>query len=89
MDLDNRGFFMGDEDLDLALTGGVGSVRLLDTAGVIGTARLSTSGRALNILIDQQLYTIPLRSLTPVITGCNRKGPLFVPAGDRGPDSEG
>ncbi len=68
-DLDSRGFFMGDEDLDLALTGCVGSVRLLETAGVIGTARLSTSGRALNMLIDQQLHTVPLRSLTPVITG--------------------
>jgi hypothetical protein len=64
-DLDPRGFFLGDEDLDLALTGGVGSIRLLDTAGVIGTARLSTSGRALNILIDQQLHTVPLRSEIP------------------------
>jgi hypothetical protein len=85
-DLDSRGFFLGDEDLDLALTGGVGSVRLLETAGVIGTARLSTSGRALNMLIDQQLHTVPLRSLTPVITGCNRKGPLFVPVEDLAPD---
>jgi hypothetical protein len=68
------------------LTGGVGSVRLPETAGVIGTARLSISGRALNMLIDQQLHTVPLRSLTQVITGCTRKGPLFVPAGDRGPD---
>ncbi len=88
-DLDSRGFFLGDEDLDLALTGGVGSVRLLDSAGVIGTARLSTSGRALNMLIDEQLHTVPLRSLTPVITGCNRKGPLFVPAGDLAPDRSG
>jgi hypothetical protein len=74
---------------DLALTGGVGSVRLPETAEVIGTARLSTSGRALNMLIDQQLHTIPLRSLTPVITGCNRKGPLFVPAEDLAPDMPG
>ena len=88
-DLDSRGFFLGDEDLDLALTGGVGSVRLLDSAGVIGTARLSTSGRALNLLIDQQLHTIPLRSLTPVITSCTCKGPLFVPAEDLAPDPAG
>ena len=38
-DLDSRGFFLGDEDLDLAPTGGVGSVRLLETAEIIGTAR--------------------------------------------------
>ncbi len=52
---------------------------------IIRTAGLSTSGRVLNMLIDQQLHTIPLRSLTLVITGCNRKGPLFVPAGDLTP----
>ncbi len=88
-DRDSRGFFMGDEDLDLALTGGVGSVRLLETAELIGTARLSTSGRALNMRIDEQLHTVPLRSLTPVITGCNRKGPLFIPAEDLAPDQSG
>ena len=88
-DLDSRGFFLGDEDLDLALASGVGSVRLLETAEVIGIARVATSGRVLNILIDQQLHTVPLRSLTPVISGCNRKGPLFVPAEDLAPDMQG
>lgn len=88
-DLDSRGFFPGDEDLDLALTGGVGSVRLHDTARGIGTAHLFTSGCALNIRIDQQLHTISLRSLPPVIPGCTCKGSLFVPARGPGPDTAG
>ncbi len=54
-------------------------MRLLDLTATVGTAHLSTTGRALNIGIDQQLHTIPLRSLTPVLTGHNRKAPLFVP----------
>ncbi len=38
------------------------------------------------LVAENDMYTIPLRSLTPVITGCTRKGPLFVPAGDLSPD---
>ena len=49
-------------------------------------ARLSTSGLAMNIVIDTQLHTVPMRSLTPVLTGHNRKAPLFVPAEDVAPD---
>jgi hypothetical protein len=48
--------------------------------------RLSTSGLALNIVIDQQLHTVPLRSLIPVLNGNHRKAPLFVPAEDVAPD---
>jgi predicted small lipoprotein YifL len=40
------------------------------------------------MLIDEQLHPA-LRSLTPVITGCNRKGPLFVPVEDLAPDESG
>lgn len=78
-DRDSRGFLLSEDEIDAALTGGSGTVRLLDLTAAVGTAQLSTSGRALNIVIDQQLHTIPLRSLTPVLTGHNRKAPLFVP----------
>ncbi len=85
-DRDSRGFLLSEDDIDAALTGGSGTVRLLDLTATVGTAQLSTSGRALNIGIDQQLHTIPLRSLTPVLTGKKRKAPLFVPAEDVAPD---
>jgi len=85
-DRDSRGFLLSEDDIDAALTGGSGTVRLLDLTAAVGTAQLSTSGRALNIVIDQQLHTIPLRSLTPVLTGHNRKAPLFVPKEVVAPD---
>jgi hypothetical protein len=88
-DLDSRGFFMGDEDLDLALIGGVWSVRFRESSEIIGIARLSIPSDALNMLIGGQIHTVPLRSLTPVISGHNRKGPLFIPVKDLVPDSEG
>ncbi len=88
-DRDSRGFALPEEDLDLALTGSTGTVRLLDSFETIGTARLSTSGLALNLIIDTQLHTIPMRSLMPVLTGHHRKAPLFVPAEDLAPDTGG
>jgi len=44
-------------------------------AWVVGLEPLhrSPGGHALTMLIDQILHTVPLRSLIPVITGCNRK----------------
>ena len=62
-------------------------VRLLDLTATVGTAHLSTSGLALNIVIERQLHTIPLRSLIPVLNGNHRKAPLFVPAEDVAPDT--
>ena len=89
-DLDERGFLIIDEDLALALTGEIGKVRLYsDPPAEVGSARLSTSGLALNIIIDQQLHTIPLKVLTPVITGNRRKAPLFIPADALVPDQPG
>jgi len=85
-DRDTRGFALPEEDLDLALTGSTGAVRLLDSFETVGTAHLSTSGLALNLIIDQKLHTVPMRSLMRVITGQNRKAPLFVPAEDVAPD---
>jgi hypothetical protein len=81
-----RGFALPEEDLDLALTGSTGTVRLLDSFETVGTAHLSTSGLALNLIIDRQLHTVPMRSLMRVITGQNRKAALFVPADNVAPD---
>ncbi len=85
-DRDTRGFLLPEDDIDKALTGGSGTVRLLDLTATVGTAHLSTSGLALNMVIDQQLHTVPLRSLIPVLNGNHRKAPLFVPADDVKPD---
>ena len=88
-DRDSRGFLLSEDDIDKALTGGSGTVRLLDLTATVGAAHLSTSGLALNIVIDQQLHTVPLRSLIPVLNGNHRKAPLFVPADDVAPDVGG
>ncbi len=88
-DRDSRGFLLSEDDVDKALTGGAGTVRLLDLTATVGTAHLSTSGLALNMVIDQQLHTVPLRSLIPVLNGSHRKAPLFVPSEDVAPDEEG
>ena len=56
---------------------------------LVGFARLSQSGLAMNIVIDTRLNTVPMRSLTPVLTGYNRKAPLYVPAEDVAPDAGG
>ena len=85
-DRDSRGFALPEKDLDMALTGSTGTVRLLDSFETVGTAHLSTSGLALNLIIDQQLHTVPMRSLMPVLTGHHRKAPLFVPAEYMEPD---
>ena len=86
-DRDERVFLLVAEDLDAALTGGTGTVRLLESLTPVGTAHLSTSGLALNLVIDGQLHTVPMRSLVRVLTGANRKAPLFVPAEDLAPDT--
>jgi len=52
--------------------------RLLDARDLAGSARLSTSGRALNISISPYYYTVPLRSVLAVLDGRNRKGAVFV-----------
>jgi len=44
-----------------------------DLTATVGTAHLSTSGLALNLVIDQQLHTVPLRSLIPVLNWNHRK----------------
>ena len=88
-DRDERVFLLVAEDIDAALTGGTGTVRLLESLTTVGSAHLSTSGLALNLVIDGQLHTVPMRSLIRVLTGANRKAPLFVPAEDVAPDAGG
>jgi len=88
-DRDSRGFLLSEDDIDKALTGGSGKVRLLDLRATVGTAHLSTSGLALNLIIERQLHTVPLRSLIPVLNGNHRKAPVFVPADDVAPDTGG
>ena len=85
-DLDPRQFYLPSEELDAALTGDTGKVRIIGDLTTVGTAHLSTSGRAMNITIGQQLYTVPLRSLTNMLDGGARKAPLFCPADDLLPD---
>jgi len=88
-DRDPRGFVLLEGDLDQVLSGGIGTVRLLDLSGTVGTARFSTSGLALNIVIDQVLHTVPMRSLTLVLGERHKRGPLFVPSEVMEPDVEG
>ncbi len=85
-DRDARGFLLSEKDIELAFAGGSGIVRLLDLTATVGTAHISKSGLALNMVIDTQLHTVPLRSLIPVLNGNHRKAPLFVPAEDVAPD---
>jgi hypothetical protein len=77
-DLDSRGFYIAKRDLDEALSGGTGDVWVPGFRETVGTARLSASGRALNMVIDGKLYTVPLRFLMLVIEGRRRKVALFA-----------
>jgi len=77
-EVDSRGFFMELADVGIVLDGDTGPVRLLSDGSIIGTAKKSTSGLAMNFTITPFFYTTPLRSLNPVLTGEVRKAPLFV-----------
>jgi len=77
-DLDDRGFILLNEDIDAVLDGDKRDIRLLELMDKVGFARLSTSGRALNIAIGSVYYTVPLRSVLAVLDGRNRKGAVFV-----------
>ncbi len=45
---------------------------------VVGKARLSTSGKALNLSIGAVYYTVPLRHVLAVLDGRNRKAAVFI-----------
>jgi len=77
-DLDERGFILLNEDIDAVLDGDKSDIRLLDARDLAGSARLSMSGRALNIMIPPFYYTVPLRSVLAVLDGRNRKAAVFM-----------
>ena len=75
-DLDNREFVLNNGDIDPVLDGDTRDV--MCSLRSVGKARLSTSGKALNIAISPYYYTVPLRSVLAVLDGRNRKGALWV-----------
>ena len=77
-DTDTQGFSITRKDVEEALSGGTGDVRVLDTSATIGTARLSASGRALSGVINGKLHTVPLKLLMLVQEGKQRELALFV-----------
>jgi len=77
-EIDGRGFFIGLADVAIILDGDSGPIRLLSDGSITGTAKKSTSGLAMNFTIAPFFYTMPLRSLNPVLDEQVRKAPLFV-----------
>ena len=77
-DLDRRGFYIALADVAHVLEGDPAPVRLISDGSVIGSAKRSASGKAMNFSIPPFLYTTPLRSLCPVLDEQARKAPLFV-----------
>jgi hypothetical protein len=77
-DVDDRGFILLNGDIDAVLDGEKRDIRLLDGLSRVGFAKLSVSGRALNIFISPFYYTVPLRSVLSVLDGRNRNGAVFV-----------
>jgi hypothetical protein len=75
-DLDNREFVLSNGDIDPVLNGDTRHV--MSGLRPVGKARLSTSGKALNIAISPYYYTVPLGSVLAVLDGRNRKGALWV-----------
>lgn len=77
-DIDERRFILLNEDIDAVLDGDTRNIRLLGERYLVGSPRLSKSGRALNITIFPFYYTIPLRSVLALLEGRNRKGVVFM-----------
>jgi hypothetical protein len=77
-DLDCRGFSIPLSDLHAVLDGETERVFLLGSETEVGTIRLSSSGRAMNFTIEPFYYTTPLKSITKMLAGEQRKAPLFV-----------
>jgi hypothetical protein len=75
-DLDNREFILSNGDIGPVLDGDTRDVMSGLTS--VGNARLSTSGKALNLTISPYYYTVPLRSVLAVLDGRIRKGALWV-----------
>jgi hypothetical protein len=77
-DLDSRGFRIPLDEIGAVLDGETKAIQLLGSEEQVGTTHLSTSGRAMNFTTDPFFYTTPLKSLTRMLAGEQRKAPLFV-----------
>lgn len=79
-DIDSRVFLLNNRDIDAVLDGATKNIRQHDThKKVVGKAKVSISGKALNITIGTVYYTTPLRFVLAVLDNRNHKGPLFKP----------
>ena len=77
-DSDARVFLLDNRDIDAVLDGATKNIRHYDThKKVVGKAKVSISGKALNITIGTVYYTTPLRFVLAVLDNRNHKGPLF------------
>jgi|WetSurMetagenome_2_1015567.scaffolds.fasta_scaffold102450_1 hypothetical protein len=78
-DIDDRVCVLLNGDIDAVLNGDKREIRLLGSQRrVVGTARRSASGKALNFSIGAVYYTVPMRSVLAVLDGRNRKAAVFV-----------
>ena len=77
-DLDTRGFRVPLGDMDAVLDGESRAVRLLGGSEEVGVVRLSVSGKGVNFVINQVLYTAPLTRVMDVLEERARKAAVFV-----------
>lgn len=77
-DLDSRGFRIRLVDVVAVLNGEPQDIRLLKKGQKVGTARVSSSGKAMNFLIEPFFYTSPLSRVMDVLEGRARKAAVFV-----------
>jgi hypothetical protein len=61
-----------------AVLAGDSRALLLATGDMVGTARLSASGRAVNFAVGQVLFTTPLARVIDVLEGRARKAAVFA-----------
>jgi len=77
-DLDDRCFCIPLVDVAEVLDGETVPVLLLSNGTQVGAAKRSASGKAMNFLIEQFLYTSPLTRVLDVLDGRARKAAVFV-----------
>lgn len=77
-DLDTRGFRVLLVDMVAIMNGEPQDIRLLKIGKKVGTARLSTSGKAMNFYVEPFLYTSPLSRVMDVLDGRATKAAVFV-----------
>jgi len=77
-DLDPRGFCIPLDGMADVLAGGTAAVLLLPAREMIGEARLSASGKAVNFRIDPFLYTSPVARVRDVLERRAKKAAVFA-----------